>query len=880
MALAAGDRIGRYEILAPLGAGGMGEVYRARDSVLDREVAVKVLPEALVGDEERLERFEREAKSVARLSHPGILEIYDFGSDDGVHYAVMELLEGDTLRTRIPPSGLPWQRAVEIGAAVADGLAAAHDRGVVHRDLKPENLFVTSDGRVKVLDFGLARVQEEVGPEEETGTLTPAGTEAGTILGTVGYMAPEQVRGRPADHRSDVFALGCVLYEMVSGRKAFGRDTRPDTMAAILTEEPDELSGSGVVLPADLERAIRRCLDKRPEARFQSAADLAYSLRSIGTGPAVVMATPIADVRSEAEPRRLWLAAAAAIVLAMAAVVVWRLDLISIQPATPRMELIPNRILVVPFKNRTGDPSLDRLGVVAADRIAQALSELDEVDVVPASGVEATRAGTGAGNLISGVAVETAAALVLTGVYDALGNSIELQMNLEDAAAGRIVRAFDPVRAPRDAPQGAIAALCDWTLIAVQDHLHPLLAWGGGDRFPKIDAYNEYRTSFQVSATGNHPQAISHIGRALKIDPELDRARLQVGRIMGNVSARMRGQLQPFFEPILERRDRLNAGQQEILEGIQAQLDRDWTKALGNFRQVLERTPDNCLSRLDVIRNAVRSNRPNEAVAVFQDLVWDPLAPSSFRVAADESLAEALHLLGRHEEELTLARRLRESQPVETTGGWPGRSELVALAAMGRETDLNTRLSEALLDTRSTERAIEVMTTVANELRAHGFDDASARMADRTLRWLETSELDLPDYCDVCHGVIIADMMALLGRPDDGYAYVLEAFEDAQEDGDKWLSIGIAAARAGDDETAREMAARFAREDDPERPDFGRAYNRACIAAQLGEREEALRLLREAIVQGLPDIISLHCDLDLEPLWDDPESQELVRPKG
>src|SRR6266540_1100662 len=219
MILAAGNRLGPYEVLTPLGAGGMGEVYKARDSRLDREVAIKVLPEHLADDPAALSRFEREAKAIAAISHPNILAIHDFGREGGVTFAVMELLEGETLRSRLSGSELPWREAVEIGAAVADGLAAAHGKGIVHRDLKPENIFLTSDGRVKILDFGLARVKPPASPQDKSSI--PTETEAGTIMGTVGYMSPEQVRGEPADAPSDIFSLGCVLYEMLSGRRAF-----------------------------------------------------------------------------------------------------------------------------------------------------------------------------------------------------------------------------------------------------------------------------------------------------------------------------------------------------------------------------------------------------------------------------------------------------------------------------------------------------------------------------------------------------------------------------------------------------------------------------------------------------------------------------------
>jgi len=260
----------------------MGEVYRARDGKLDRDVAIKVLPTHLASDPEALARFEREAKAVAALSHPNILAIHDFARDEtnGVSYAVMELLEGGTLRERLEAGALPAKKVVQIGVDIAQGLAAAHARGIIHRDLKPENVFVTADGRVKILDFGLAR------PIAMTsdGTNSPTAlrqTNPGTVLGTVGYMSPEQVKGLPADHRSDVFSLGCVLYELATGRRAFQRETPAETMTAILREDPPDFARESGAAPAAIEPMIRHCLEKQPDERFQSARDLAFALQTL-----------------------------------------------------------------------------------------------------------------------------------------------------------------------------------------------------------------------------------------------------------------------------------------------------------------------------------------------------------------------------------------------------------------------------------------------------------------------------------------------------------------------------------------------------------------------------------------------------------------------
>jgi serine/threonine protein kinase len=283
MTLSPGTKLGSYEILAPIGAGGMGEVYHARDPRIGRDVAVKVLPAAFSNDPERLRRFEQEARSAGVLNHPNILAIHDVGAHDGVPYVVSELLDGETLRDRLKVGTLPPRKAIEIGAQIALGLAAAHEHGIVHRDLKPENLFVTKDGRVKILDFGLAKLNapdREGAPHASAPTLQ-ADTGPGAVWGTVGYMSPEQVRGNPVDHRSDIFALGAILYEMLSGKRAFQGASPADTVSAILREDPPELTKTVEAIPPALERVVRHCLEKSPGERFQSARDLAFDLAEI-----------------------------------------------------------------------------------------------------------------------------------------------------------------------------------------------------------------------------------------------------------------------------------------------------------------------------------------------------------------------------------------------------------------------------------------------------------------------------------------------------------------------------------------------------------------------------------------------------------------------
>jgi len=311
MPLAAGTRIGPYDVLAAIGAGGMGEVYRARDTRLGRDVALKTLPPSFAADAERLRRFEQEAKSTGLLNHPNILAVYDVGVHGDAPYVVSELLEGETLRDRIGTSGLPARKAIEYAAQIARGLAAAHDKGIVHRDLKPENVFVTRDGRVKILDFGLAKTltgAEGAGSEMQTFERGVA-TDAGQVMGTAGYMSPEQVRARPVDHRSDIFSFGAVLYEMLCGQRAFRGDSSVETMNAILKDDPPALTATSRQLPPALERIVSHCLEKNPDERFQSARDIAFDLEHLS---AISAAAPAG---AEAPRRRRWPTAIAALLV-------------------------------------------------------------------------------------------------------------------------------------------------------------------------------------------------------------------------------------------------------------------------------------------------------------------------------------------------------------------------------------------------------------------------------------------------------------------------------------------------------------------------------------------------------------------------------------
>src|SRR6266542_177589 len=323
MSIAAATRLGPYEIIAPVGAGGMGEVYRARDTRLGRDVAVKVLPSSYADNKERLQRFEQEACAAGALNHPNILIVHDIGSHDDAPYVVSELLEGETLRQRTTGAALAQRRVVDYALQIAHGLAAAHDKGIVHRDLKPENLFVTKDGRIKILDFGLAKLTgaADSGQSQSDIPTRRVDTDPGKVMGTVGYMSPEQVRGRPADHLSDIFSLGAILYEMLAGKRAFRVESAVETMNAILKEDPLELSQTNQNIAPALERVVDHCLEKNPEERFQSARDLAFALEALSGSTSVSTQTVTLPARApqwiRSHALAAWIVAVVAILMAI-----------------------------------------------------------------------------------------------------------------------------------------------------------------------------------------------------------------------------------------------------------------------------------------------------------------------------------------------------------------------------------------------------------------------------------------------------------------------------------------------------------------------------------------------------------------------------------
>jgi serine/threonine-protein kinase len=447
-------QLGPYKILSALGKGGMGEVYRAKDSRLGREVAVKVLPDHLSGDASALARFEREAKVLAALSHPNILTIFDVGQDNGVSFVVMELLPGETLRTRIAERRPGWANAVQMGIEIAEGLSAAHSKGIMHRDLKPENIFVTRGERIKILDFGLARWDHDpntIGAESET--TAGLATATGDVMGTMPYMSPEQLRGAHVDARSDIFSFGCVLQEMITGQRPFSRSTPAETISAILKEEPSSLMGFDAAIPAELDQAVKRCLKKEPDQRFQSAGDLAFHLRQILSGVSPAKTAVRAGGKDAATPgRRVKGIAAATILLLLGALAFYWPNVRRAVGARPQFK----SVAVLPLQNFSADPEQEYFADGMTEAVIADLSKIKAMKVISRTSVMRYK---NSKKSLRDIAGELHADAVIEGSVMHSADRVRITVQLIDASSDQHLWAESYDRAVKDvfALQGEVA---------------------------------------------------------------------------------------------------------------------------------------------------------------------------------------------------------------------------------------------------------------------------------------------------------------------------------------------------------------------------------------------------------------------------------------
>jgi serine/threonine protein kinase/tetratricopeptide (TPR) repeat protein len=889
--------VSHFLLLEQIGAGGMGVVYRAHDRRLARDVAIKMLPENLARDEERLARFEREARLLASLNHPNIATLHGLEEHKDQRFLVMELADGETLAERIEKGLLPIDDALEIALQMTAGLEAAHERGIVHRDLKPANVMVNSDGRVKILDFGLAKAFDsetsiQGGPESlaESPTLTAGLTRASVLLGTASYMSPEQARGRPVDHRSDIFSLGIVLYELFTGMRPFTGDSTAMTLSAILNDNPPSVLQINPSLPHDLGIIVRRCLEKRPQARFQSASDLAYNLRTISSAstPSAARDTPSRTWRGK---RTTWIAVSAVVVLGLAIVLIGALrssrdEAVSSSSMRSTLEWVA----VEPFENRTGDASLEPLGRRAVDLIIQRFSEVgtaDSVltmDAVPFSPGEKTRPEPPPRDASGITPVGPKGPHVLiSGSYYLDGEELEFQARLTDYETGELVYAFKPINATRSGSAAALDELRERVVAAVQ--FHRASRWDARLFSPpsSYDALSQFRHALKDWGS-DYEKMIAGCNRALELDQGFHMPRFAILGAYRNMGD-------------MEQAEREASAADELLHEFTVfeRLKLEWSRAraqnrlldaLDIRREMFKMAPHRVRSRENLAFMTTHLNRPRETLEFLEPTlpIYKAEIPPTGSGPLDCAL-KAYHSLAEYEQQLEWADvGLRVF--ADTGGLFAHKGG--ALAAMGRFEAMNQVIDECtrvqLRDTggqlwESARNAGSVMGIVALELRAHGHRRESDELAQRAVEWYERQNIGIDlaarDSTDLrSHSWVLR----IAGRWDEAKPFLVELLEREEQTARTIAQLGVIAARTGESDEAWRIF--------DEIPNLGSQSNpvkflwRSYIPAHLGEKDLAVELLKEGYANGLSHYWVGHINVGLEPIWDYPPFQELIEPKG
>jgi TolB-like protein/lipopolysaccharide biosynthesis regulator YciM len=764
MPLAPGVTLGPYEILAPLGAGGMGEVYRARDTRLRRDVAVKVLPETFMQDASRLRRFEQEALAASALSHPNILTIHDVGSEAGVPFVVFELLEGETLRERLRRGALPESMVVDLGIQVANGMAAAHEKGIVHRDLKPENIFLTRSGLLKVLDFGLAKLTRPEpggGPASEQETLS-AVTGAGEVMGTVGYMSPEQVKGQAVDARSDLFSIGCVLYEMLAGRRAFSGSSSVETLSAILRDEPKPLSAEA--LPSPLERVLRRCLQKSPGERFQSARDLAFALReSTSSGSATAAAVATAPQPPAAGRPPLRAIAGGILILALAGALV--LDAFGVRERLFGSRAAGVRSLaVLPLQNLSGDAGQDYFADGMTEALTARLAQIRALKVIARTSASQYK---GSKKPVREIAHELHVDAVVEGSFARSGDRVRITAELIQGATEAHVwaRSFErdlgDVLALQGEVAGAIAGQIEAELTV--DERSRLAA----KRPVAPKAYEAYllgRFLLDESTEKSLSEALAQFNKALEIQEDYAAPHAGLASyyaILPFYSSRSPAEVFPKARAAAEKAVALDPSLAEAhasLAYVRAYYEWDWQAADREFQKALDLRPSFADAHFSYSRFLAASGRMPEAIAELHRA--EELDPRELSLKANTALL--FYFQGRYDDALRALVEISRADPSLSVAHWgmglayeQKGSGAEALAALGEA----ARLSKSL----------NIQASLAHAQALFGQQDQARRVLSQLEQRAHSS------YVPAYHFVLV---YAGLGEQDRAFEWLERAYQE------------------------------------------------------------------------------------------------------
>lgn len=773
MALPAGKRLGPYEIVALLGSGGMGEVYRARDSRLDRTVALKVLPEAVFEDDARKTRFEREAKALAALSHPNILSIFDFGTQDGISYAVMELLEGETLREKLDEGPIPLAQAVDYSLQAARGLSAAHQKGVIHRDLKPENLFVTNGGHLKILDFGLAKRVDVVPPGDETkATTVSRHTEPGTVMGTASYMSPEQVRGLPLDARSDIFAFGAIFYEMLTGRRAFEGATSADTVSDILKEDPPRLSRDGAEFPSALERVVRHCLAKNREGRFESASELAFALHAAGD---VSIPPETSGTFPRPRPPRIpaWLLALVGAFTLLTVLLVGDVGglrrRLSWGGRTSRIE----SLAVLPLTNLSGDPLQEYFADGMTEELITALANVSALRVTSRTSVIRYKSSS---KSLPEIAKELGVDAIVEGSVMRSGSQVKITAQLIDAGRDRHLWADSFQRELKDvlALQGEVARAIASEIgvrLTAQERLRLV-----EKKTVNPEAYEAYLRGqyhlFRRTAT-DATKSLEYFQQAVEKQPDYALAYAGIAEAYETAAGSVQGALSPKeafprAKAAAMRAVELDSTLGEphaVLGWSSFVFDRDWMTAESQFQQALRLNPNYAIAHENYAMFLSRMGRFEEAIGQLKrSHELDPLS-----LNGNTMMGIALGLARRDDEAFPWFRRVLDMDS----------NFLRAHFGLGLALLHQRKYDEAITELQ---RAVELSGGGASQLGVLGYGYAVANRRGEALEIVEKLVVGSREH--YVPPTVVAVVFCGLGDKDQAIAWL----EKGNEERDPWLT--------------------------------------------------------------------------------------------
>jgi len=709
-----GRQLGHYEIVRKIGAGGMGEVYVANDLKLHREVALKLLPEALADDPDRLERFAREAKTVAALNHPNIVTIYSVEEVDGIPFITMELIRGETLDELIPESGLSVKKFLEIAVPLADAIAAAHAKGVQHRDLKPPNVMVDENGRLKVLDFGLAKQRDSSGPEGVTQMLTSELTGEGKIIGTVSYMSPEQAEGKSLDHRSDIFSLGILMYEMITGQRPFAGDTNLSILSSILKDDPSSVSDVRDSIPIPIARLIQRALAKQPGLRYQSASDLRQDLAEIrrdmdtgealssglysGTHPAPGLRTP--------KPWLRWAGYAAGVV-AIVGLTVVLLPMITGPPGErprapsvlPVSDFRPS-VAVFYFDNISNDEELQWLRTGLTDMLVTDLSQTAEVRVLATDRLYSMLMDIGeeqapmtSFDVVQQITDSAQMSTAIVGSYARAGEELRINVRIQDPRSGEVI-ASNSVQGDAAEVFDLVDEITDWvqTQFRVDTRDRRVAAGAGagtsvgtpsrvggvddtqiavvmekralGDVTTKdVDAYRMYAEGVRLNLESKEEMAIPLLEAAVEMDPDFAMAHAKLSVAYGNIEDLDKAEL--YARKAFERSDRLPPRERFYIRGRYLSMNPETIGAsIDEYSRAVEMFPDHMAARHNLASQLMSLERYDEALPHLEELqkLGHRFAPSF------QQLSLAYAVKGDHDAAVEVLRGFVEDNPDNGAG--------------------------------------------------------------------------------------------------------------------------------------------------------------------------------------------------------------------